>query len=123
MCLYFAKKLIFLKRTYDITLRQFKLNNSTTLSREIFYLTHSCLLDPTKLDQELFINYNQLKSNYLKLSRQVISASQFRRLHSQFVPIGCTPILTVALIIPIRNRTNHLHILLGHFHPFYKNNF
>ena len=119
LCVYILqKKLIFLKKTYDITLRQFKLNNSTTLSREIFYSTHSCLLDPTKLDQELFINYNQLKSNYLKLSRQVTSDSQFRRLHSQFVPIGCTPILTVALIIPIRNRTNHLHILLGHLHPF-----
>ena len=92
--------------------------NDTRTLEETNILLNFCFLDPTMLQTRLIINYNQLKSNYLKLSRQVTSTSQFRRLHSQFVPIGCTPILTVAIIIPIRNRTNHLHILLGHLHPF-----
>ena len=92
--------------------------NDTRKLKETDISLNFCFLDPTMLQTRLIINYNQLKSNYLKLSRQVTSASQFRRLYSPFVPTGCTPILTVAIIIPIRNRKNHLHILLGHLHPF-----
>ena len=92
--------------------------NDTRTLKEKNTLLNFCFLDPTMLQTRPVINYDHLKSNYLKLSRQVTSASQFRRLHSQFVPTGCIPILTVAIIIPIRNRTNHLHILLGHLHPF-----
>lgn len=85
---------------------------------DIKNITNLCFLDPSKLEAKLFINFNQLKSQYLTLSRQITNMSPKRQPHTQFVPNQCKPVLTVAVIIPARDRNSHVHILLGHLHPF-----
>ena len=58
------------------------------------------------------INFEEMRERFTELNMQNISKH-----FGAFEPIDCRPSLSVAIIIPFRDRMEHLEYLLGHLHP------
>ena len=78
---------------------------------------YHCMLDVTTLQEKIDVDFDLSKRRYETLTSQLNNTVQTRETHAQFVPHECVPSETIAIIIPIRDRDEHLHILLGHLHP------
>ena len=76
-----------------------------------------CMLDTTNLQEKLYIDFESSKQKYAEMTKYLNNSVSTRQSYAQFVPHNCEATDTVAIIIPIRNRDEHLHILLGHLHP------
>ena len=76
-----------------------------------------CMLDTTNLQEKLHIDFESAKQKYAEMTKYLNNSISTRQSHAQFVPHNCEATDTVAIIIPIRDRDEHLHILLGHLHP------
>ena len=87
--------------------------NATELEPEDYH----CMLDVTTLQMKIDIDFEKLKHRYQLMDDHLKNTLNRRKKHAQFIPLGCVSSETIAIIIPIRNRTEHLHILLAHLHP------
>ena len=85
-------------------------------------ISYHCMLDATKLKVKLDIDLELSKQRYKQMSKQVNTSLQ-REENAQFVPHDCVASETTAIIIPIRDRDEHLQILLGHLHPILQKQF
>ena len=79
--------------------------------------TYYCMLDTTNLQEKLSIDFESSKQKYAEMTKYLNNSASTIQSYAQFAPHNCEATDTVAIIIPIRNRDEHLHILLGHLHP------
>ena len=85
-------------------------------------ISYHCMLDATKLKVKFDIDLELSKQRYKQMSKQVNTSLQLEE-NAQFVPHDCVASETIAIIIPIRDRDEHLQILLGHLHPILQKQF
>ena len=69
---------------------------------------------PSRLVGKLAINFDSM-IEYYHQRNEIFGKKSMSSL--VFEPATCSPRLSIAIIIPFRNRQKHLEYLLGHLHP------
>ena len=69
---------------------------------------------PSRLVGKLAINFDSMMQLYHQ-QNETFGKKSMSSL--AFEPTTCSPHLSIAIIIPFRNRQKHLEYLLGHLHP------
>lgn len=92
------------------------LSTNSTSSGEKIEFAKPCGA-PTRLVGPLKIDFDLMTQSYLENSEPLQNERSFSL---AFEPLTCKPHISVAIIIPFRDRQQHLEYLLGHLHPILK---
>jgi len=111
----FFPKASSVSRLFNIHRDQF--NFMKHVAQENVALPTRCVRNESNLREKINISLEISKQNYATLSNQFSRYLRRRKDGWQFFPHDCIAHYTIAIIIPIRNRDEHLRIFLGHFHP------